>query len=92
MSLCVDEAYRCRYWAFRGIRKSIGVWRSGIATYRVFADWRYVILYRSRPWRDGSCFSHLWILLGLLDPVFGPCLGLCNGMELRHPMDGCPAT
>ncbi len=78
--------------SLRCLRKGIVEWRSCVAVDRLLPHWGNAILHRAGFGRNGRLASCCWVLLSVLNALFGSGVGLRHGMELRAAMADRPTA
>jgi len=56
--------------------------RPCVDTDRIPLHRHHVVLHRPRPWRTRRRLPRCRVFLGILDPLSGPIMGLCHGVEV----------
>lgn len=72
-----------RYRSFCRIRQCPRNWWSCLCPHCVWHHRNDDVLHRPRIGRNGCFVSRRWFIFGLFHAFLGPCLGLCNGLEVR---------
>jgi hypothetical protein len=90
--LTIGTNSKLRYRSVRWLRPgALNGWTC-ITRHRLLLGRYHDVLHRPRTGRDGSSFPGRWFVLCVLDSLFRPCMGICNGLEVSIQFPGFLCT